>query len=421
MRTPARRFFPVRGRRPSLAAALAQAFLLVACGGGNGTGTGLDGGGLAGSTGLAGSAGAGSGSGGGSGGGTGVALPGIADGGAQIGAGGGATAGPAAYPCLQGKSPACAGQVYMGQQLPLDLHVMFDQSGSMAIMDDGQRMRLDVVRGAVASFLGASESRGIGVGISYFGHQPLTCGCTSCDPATYATPAVPVGLLPDHGAAIMGSLSRIEPVGETPTGAAIRGACLSASARKQSDPGRNPVILLVTDGEPKAPLTSMKGGCNPTLDDAVAAATACAASGIKTYVLGIGPALQNLHQIANAGRSGKAYLVENGGGPEILKALNAIRSDAMIPCSLQVPRPSFAAAVDPSKVNLLYSSASCGAVTTFLNVKQASGCHPTTGGWYYDDPASPTSIQLCTASCNAVKAPGGQLSISVGCSTQVIE
>ena len=308
----------------------------------------------------------------------------------------------------------------MGQGLPVDLHLMFDQSGSMAIKDDGQTMRLDAVRGAIDRFVKAPESKDLGLSVAYFGHQPLACGCTSCNPADYARPAVAMATLPGNAGAILASLAGIEPTGETPTGAAIRGACLYARERKQADSGRNPVILLVTDGEPKAPLSASKGGCNPTLEDAVAAAGECSAAGLKTYVLGIGPSLQNLDQIAKAGATGQAYLVANGGGAEILKALNSIRQDAQIPCTLQLPGAG-SVALDTQKVNLLYSSASCSSVTTFLNVKQPTGCDAQQGGWYYDDPARPSRIQLCPASCEAVKAPGGQLRISVGCTTQVID
>jgi hypothetical protein len=348
----------------------------------------------------------------------GFGLPGSGAGGNAGGSAG--AGGAAAVPCSSSTERTCAGDLYMGQGLPVDIHVMFDQSGSMAIKDDGTTMRLDAVRGAVGQFVSAPDSRDLGLGIAYFGQQPLMCGCTSCNPADYSRPSVPVAPLPGNAAAVMASLGRIEPTGETPTGAAIRGACLYTKERKQADAGRNPVILLVTDGEPKAPVSASAGGCNPTLEDAVAAARECAAAGIKTYVLGIGPALQNLHQIAQAGGTGQAYLVAQGGGADILKALNSIRQDAMIPCNLQIPGAS-RGGVDLQKVNVSYAGAGCAAGTTFLNVKQASGCDPDKGGWYYDDLGHPTSIQLCPASCQAVKAPGGQLSISVGCVTQVIE
>jgi hypothetical protein len=211
--------------------------------------------------------------------------------------------------------------------LPLDLYIMFDQSGSMITKDDGIHTRIDVVREALGQFLRAPESAGLGVGIGFFGYHPLQCMCTSCDPTDYATPAVPIGLLPGEAEAMITALARILPTGETPTGAAIRGACRYASARRQMQPWRRPAILLVTDGLPSAPLSSSRG-CAPTLADAVAAAGECVADGVRTYVLGVGPALENLGQIAAAGDTTHAYLASTAAGVDVLGLLAAIRADA---------------------------------------------------------------------------------------------
>jgi hypothetical protein len=317
--------------------------------------------------------------------------------------------------------PACAGALYHGQALPLDVYVMFDESGSMATMDDGVTMRIDAVRNAVGQFLSDPDSAGVSVGIGYFGTQPLSCACTSCNPNDYAKPAVPLGILPAAAPALVASLSKQAPTGETPTGAALRGACSYATTAKQARPDHAVVILLVTDGIPQAPLTSQAGGCNPTLADANAAAASCfgAATPIRTYVLGVGPSLANLNQIAAAGGTGHAYLVESAGSAGVLAALGAIRQDAMIPCSLGIPTTSTGGGVDLATVNVVYADANCG-LTTFVNVGKASSCDPQRGGWYYDDPSRPTSIQLCGASCGAVGAPGGELRVSVGCSTIVV-
>jgi hypothetical protein len=323
-----------------------------------------------------------------------------------------------AYGCLENQQGACAGKLYKGQTLPTDLFVMFDQSGSMLKRDDGVTTRMDAVRAAVDQFMRAPESSGLGIGIAYFGFQPLACKCTSCNPADYATPRVPIGMLPDQANAIMGSLNGIQPTGETPTGAAIRGACMYARGRKAAEPNRNIAILLVTDGEPEAPLTSTTGTCNPTLDDAVAAAGECTANGVSTYVLGVGPSLDNLNKIAAAGQTRSAYLVANGGTPGIVQALASIRSDAMIPCAMQIPSVGSGAVIDYQKVNVVYADAACK-VSTFTYVETMASCTQA-GGWHYDNAMNPTQIQLCGATCEQVKAAGGQLVVSVGCTTKVI-
>ncbi len=313
----------------------------------------------------------------------------------------------------------CVGSLYSGQAVGLDIFVMFDVSGSMASKDDGTTMRMDAVRTAVGQFLAAPESAGLGVGIGYFGTQPLSCACTSCKADDYAKPAVAVGVLPEQSASLNASLAAAAPTGETPTGPAIRGACTYAKQVAAERPGHEVVVLLVTDGEPQAPRTSANGTCSPTLEDAVAAANECqgGGTGIRTYVLGVGPSLQKLNQIAAAGGTSQAYLVESGGGAEVLQALNRIRTDAQIPCALQLPQ-SGAAALDLDTVNLVYADESC-TMTTIGMVQSAAAC-PQAGGWYYDDPSRPTSIRLCDTSCNQVSAPGGQLKVSVGCQTQLI-
>jgi hypothetical protein len=314
----------------------------------------------------------------------------------------------------------CGGQLYNGQGITPDIYVVFDVSGSMATKDDGTNERIDQVRGALLSFLNDPAGAGIGVGIGYFGTQPLSCACTSCNPADYSAPAIPIAPLPGQFPALSASLAAAAPTGETPTGAALRGSCTYAAAYKQAHPGHDVVLLLVTDGEPQAPLTSRGGGCNPTLADATAAATTClqGAVTIRTYVLGVGPSLQNLNQIAAAGGTKQAYLVASAGGTEILAQLNQIRRDAAVPCTLQIPAASGSMPVDLHTVNVVSADANCK-TTTFGNVADASACNGQLG-WYYDPPTQPTKIQLCDASCAQVSAPGTELRVSVGCATTII-
>jgi hypothetical protein len=144
------------------------------------------------------------------------------------------------------------------------------------------------------------------------------------------------------------------------------------------------------------------------------------APGIETYVLGVGPFLDNLQQIAKAGGTDHAYLIgDQDVQQKVLQALNSIRGAASIPCELKVPEPKGGASLDYGLVNVAYQDSSC-VLSTIYNVPNAASCDALAGGWYYDDAAAPSSIELCAASCDRVSAPGGRLAFTVGCQTKVL-
>jgi hypothetical protein len=311
----------------------------------------------------------------------------------------------------------CVGELYKGETIPLDIYVMFDQSGSMLNKEEGGVTRMDAVRTAVGTFLKDPASAGMGVGIGYFGYQEI--GHTTCGPADYEREDVGVGPLPDNAQAIIDSLAERVPTGETPSGAAIRGACTYAKQWKEDHPGREVVILLVTDGEPQAPVTcgdKGTGPCCPTLDDAVMATTDCrtGSPALKTYVLGVGPFLDNLGKIATAGGSDMAYLVSGGDvSKKVLDALNRIRAAAQIPCELSIPTPPNGHTVDLTRVNVVRTSSSCD--TSVIGYRDGASRCDGNGGWYFDDPSAPQKVVLCKKTCDDVSLPGEQLMFSVGC------
>lgn len=348
--------------------------------------------------------------------------------------GGGAVVGQGGMCTIEDDGSGCVGQAYEGESIPLDIYIMFDQSGSMCNCVDPvfdmigrpcpdaecKATRMDAVREAARLFMEDPESQGVGVGLGYFGKQ--TIGQASCDEADYEDAAVEIGTLPGHAKAMMSSLDGIEPTGETPSGAAIRGACTYAQGWKEQNPDHETVILLLTDGRPEAPVTcgDGSGACCPTIDDAVEAAATCkdANPSIRTYVLGVGPMLDNLEQIAVAGGTERAYLVEGGDvANQVLDALRIIRGDA-IPCTMGLPTPPGGLALDYTKVNITYASPSCKA-TYYTYVETVDACADE-GGWYYDDVDAPQNIKLCPSSCDQVAAPGGKLVFTVGCETRII-
>jgi hypothetical protein len=387
--------------------------------GGAGNGTGAENGIIFTSTGGSSSGQGGQSQGGQSQGGLGQGGPSASAGGASASAG---------DVCASTDLAGCVGDRYAGEQIPLDIYIMFDVSCSMSCPSEetgpglccrgGPNPRIDQVRNATTTFLKDPASAGMGVGIGYFGY--MQGGQTSCDPSRYSSPSVPIGNLPGNADALVNSLNAAQPTGETPTGAAIRGACIYASQWQAKTPGHKTVVLLVTDGFPEAPTTSQNGGCTPTIQDAVQAATTCSSHNpsLPVYVVGVGAQLANLGDIAVAGGTKQPFIV--GGADitqQIITALNQIRALAQIPCHVKLPPPPAGQDLKIDQVNVGYCAPS-GTGTIFNNVPDAMGCDGMGGGWYYDDPANPKQIILCGPTCDLVNTPGGSLFASVGCQTK---
>jgi|GEM_PF-1726972 len=316
-----------------------------------------------------------------------------------------------------GLAEGCSGEVFEGEAAALDLLLVFDESGSMSTQVDEKtgETRLDIVRGALDSFLRDPDSTGIGAALSYFGHLPL--GETSCDATDYQKLAVPFGILPDHADDLLDSLQTQMPTGETPTGAAIRAACELAVEHRKDAEGAVTSILLVTDGEPKAPLSAPE--CDPTLDDAVEAAKTCSdETGLAIYVLGVGPSLTNLNQIAKAGGTETAYLAELDNRDQVLDALQRIRISAQIPCGFELAPSISGAELDYQASTVAYVEADC-THAGITRTEGPEGCDEEARGYYFDNPEAPTRIDLCPATCSEVRAQGQQLFYSIGCPLEV--
>jgi hypothetical protein len=307
----------------------------------------------------------------------------------------------------------CVAEVRRAETLPLDIYILFDQSGSMST-PAGNGSRLDAVRAAASDFLNSTESAGIGFGIGYFGNFPL--GHTSCNPDDYSKPSVEIGALPGQAPALLASLESVVPTGETPTGPAIRGACSYVQNWDTAHPGRSASLLVVTDGVPEAPI-SRANGCDPTLDDAVAATKDCVTgAGASIYVLGVGPNLSNLNQIAAAGGSDHAYLVDGGDvSNQVLDALNVIRG-AALPCGFEIPPAPDGQSLDFNRVNVVRTDGD-GTRHALVNVSSSVDCDAQAAGWYYDPPDAPRRISLCDAACRDVKAQSlhGAIEFALGC------
>src|SRR5690606_25425118 len=154
----------------------------------------------------------------------------------------------------------------------------------------------------------------------------------------------------------------------------------------------------------------------------VSAAIEARADRLPTYVIGVrnppgGPdTVSDLNALATAGRTEQAYFIETG-DPERTKAdfkaaIDVIRGKT-ISCNLEIPTPPSDQVIEPSQVNVTYTS---GSNQTPLALDQACE-HANT--WRYDDPAAPSSIVLCPSTCTAVQSDASaRLLVEFGCTSR---
>ncbi len=75
-------------------------------------------------------------------------------------------------------------------------------------------------------------------------------------------------------------------------------------------------------------------------------------------------------------------------GPVFQDMATSVVQSSQISCEYDIPLSPDMQTLDPAKVNVQYTPGG-GSPTSILNVPDANGCG-TKGGWYYDNPASPT-------------------------------
>jgi hypothetical protein len=290
---------------------------------------------------------------------------------------------------------ACVTSVAEGVAVPVHLVVMYDKSGSMR--DDG---KWAASNDAMTSFLAAPATAGMEAALEFFSYND------SCDVELYATPAVAMRKLPD-ATAFKTAIAAEAPGGKTPTLPAMKGAIKYAKSVEQSlTDGSKVAIVLVTDGLPN--------GCGSTPEN-VGAEAATVAATIKTHVIGIGPALQNLDTIAQGGGTSKAVMVSTGNPAqttsELVAALGQVKS--AIGCEYTIPPAPPGETLDYKAVNVAFTNGGASSTLSY-----SADC--ATDGWHYDDETNPTRIIVCKQSCDALLAgaAGGKVQIQFGCATK---
>jgi hypothetical protein len=100
---------------------------------------------------------------------------------------------------------------------------------------------------------------------------------------------------------------------------------------------------------------------------------------------------------------------------------DAVVTGSTLTCAFAIPAPPDGEQLDPAKVNFAYTKGGGGEAEVLPQVPGgAAGCGQA-DGWYYDDPASPTQILVCPATCATLSADAtGKVDVLFGCTTEVL-
>lgn len=305
-----------------------------------------------------------------------------------------------------GEDGSCAVQSSAAELQPVTLAFAFDVSGSMGKGDKewhDRSLKWEPVVAATKQFFTDASSEGLTASLTFFPAESKKCAAE-----TYATPDVPPTPLPSpifgHAIDAITPVDSDDWIGGTPTAWVVRGTLEFIEAQRQQSPGKY-AIVLVTDGYPQ--------GCDKeddTISAVVADVGAALADDVSTYVIGVAnppisgapDTVSDLHQIAAAGGTEEALLIDTGDPSQTTAAFRAaierIRKTA-VSCTLGIPPAPDGRTFDKEKVRVGYAG-SAGARKELVYDQSCAA----DDAWRYDDPVSPSQIVLCARTCEAVQA-----------------
>ncbi len=323
----------------------------------------------------------------------------------------------------RGTGSACVTEVTAAELTPTNLVFVYDRSGSMGDAANGgfdPALKWIPVGTGMKEFFADPYSKTLRASLQFFPLNDIDIP-SACN-YNYATPTVPLTSAAD--VAFAKAIDTTKPSGGTPTLPALNGGIAYAKEVATQRPGDKTAVVLVTDGEPgfwDAQANAFVPGCPNNTPAAAAAAALAAFQGtpsVPTYVVGVGPKLDSLNQVAAAGGTGKAIMVDIS-QPATTKAtivstLGQIRARE-VSCDFSVPPPPPGETLDTNSVNVVLVAADGSQRVLGYSKDCSDGA-----GWHYDNLGAPSRILLCQSACdNAKQSTEGKVSIAFGCKTKI--
>ncbi|WP_437562489.1 vWA domain-containing protein [Sorangium sp. So ce542] len=331
---------------------------------------------------------------------------------------GSSPSGPSGAGGSTGAGDACATHRASAELQPVYLAVAFDVSGSMGANDrpsHSKELKWDPVVAATKQFFADPASAGLTASLTFF---PGAERRRMCSARTYSAPDVEMTPLPSD--AFAEAIDDVTPGPDddwrtgTPTAFVVEGTMSFVQQQRRENPGKY-ALVLVTDGYPQL--------CEGS--DSIEAVVEHVEEGrqdnIPTYVIGVANPpddnpgnVDNLAEIAAAGGTGEAFIIETGNpdatASSFRAAIDQIRG-AAVSCTIAIPPAPEGRTFDKQRVRVTYASGQGEPKALAYDQECASG-----DAWRYDNPANPTQIELCEGACNAVQSdPEAALGVDFTC------
>ena len=318
----------------------------------------------------------------------------------------------------------CSGVGVELEPAPLDMFIMQDRTQSMTYtVQNTSLQRWDVLEQGVQQYLNDTSVQAAAprIGLGYFGITGNSNDPTECLASSYATPTIGIGPVATTGPEILDWYTNERALlgGLTPWFPALQGALTYAQNWQIANPNRMTVVVLVTDGyatECDQSVTDTQEMVGEFYAGVVGQYNTTGQPGIRTYIIGIAVDKFNLNDVAQAGGTGAAYIVDSTGAvSEFVSAMDNI-TNANISCTLDLPTPPQGQVLDPNKVQVVYEPFS-GPNQEIPFATASGGCGTQNGGWYFNNTTPPTQVILCPCSCANLGA--GSIQVRFGCKPQV--
>ena len=300
----------------------------------------------------------------------------------------------------------CAGVSIETEFLPIHLFIVLDRSTSMTLDLSGGspappgRSRWEGIRAGLEAFMDRPEAVASYLGLQFFGHDLGGGDTVNCNPSIYSEPAVPDWSLPAVAPDVVAALDEVgdQLGGPTPTVPALEGAMEYNQLIQYTTAGPS-IVLLVTGALP----TQCQDHAS-VAELADVAGQALANDMIFTFVIGLGPGLEALHDVAEAGGTDAAYLIESGDlAVQFQDALlRLIAPEWPFACQIEIPLVADPTRqIDPDLAELVIYPYR-GEPQEIPRVASSEACADSpNGGWFYDQMPYPERVLLCPCSCRS--------------------